>query len=78
MDNKQFYFHLLHLLERRFRKSKKSKIKSFKRSKYNVFVREMTVYKGCIIGFGKLGLHLSQFSAFKEIKINFICEQNIL
>ena len=37
----------------------------------------MTVYKGCIIGFGKLGLlHLSQFSAFKEIKINFICEQN--
>lgn len=37
----------------------------------------MTVYKGCIIGFGKLGLlHLSQFSAFKEVKINFICEQN--
>ena len=37
----------------------------------------MNVYKGCIIGFGKLGLlHLSQFSSFENVKINFICEQN--
>lgn len=37
----------------------------------------MSVLKGCVIGFGKLGLlHLSQFQSIQDIEIKYICEEN--
>ena len=37
----------------------------------------MSVLKGCVIGFGKLGLlHLSQFQSIQGIEIKYICEEN--
>jgi predicted dehydrogenase len=37
----------------------------------------MNVLKGCVIGFGKLGLlHLSQFQSTKDVEIKYICEEN--